>query len=302
MIKSFIMHEKNLQNMPPLNALRTFNVAAQCESFSTAARRLNVTHTAVSHQIAKLEDWLGTDLFRKEGRAVRLTQTGIALKLRTSHVFDELLDIGRDFQVHGRRDSLIVGCIPSIATRWLVPNLRDFTSGHPDLDVQVLYADMRDQLMESIYDVLITYIPQKSQDVVEIPMIPRKTHAVCSQNFLDRYGPFDRPEDLLQTDLLHDETRDGWREWFEAAGITLHEPMKGTMFQDFNLLVISAIAGHGAALCPIEAFRDEIRRGDLIRLFPIATNSDKYYNLYTRKRAPKSVAVFAQWFRDVCGM
>ncbi len=286
--------------VPPLNALKAFNCAAKYENYSKAAEELHVTSTAISHQISNLEEWFGVELFKKQGRSVTLTQTGRNLRYRTEHVFNELTDIAADFKVRGRKSTLVVGCIPSIATRWLVPNLKSFTKLYPDVEVQVLYADMRDKLGGSVYDVLITYIDQDSDDVVEIPFISRSTYAVCSPKFLEKYGPFNEPKDLLRAEVIHDENKDGWTEWFKRAGVTVDGDLPGNTYADFNLLVISAIAGHGVALCPIDAFREEVKRGDLVTIFDIASNTEKSYNICKRKNSSKSVMSFVEWFIKVC--
>ena len=62
--------------MPPLDTLRAFEVAARTGSFSAAAEKLNLTHGAVSRQIAKLEDWLGLKVFDRGARGVSLTIEG----------------------------------------------------------------------------------------------------------------------------------------------------------------------------------------------------------------------------------
>jgi len=68
-----------MRRLPPLNALRTFEAAARCLSFSAAAEELCVTHSAVSHQMRQLEDWLGRDLFVRHSGGVRLTASGQSL-------------------------------------------------------------------------------------------------------------------------------------------------------------------------------------------------------------------------------
>lgn len=76
----------------PLTALRTFESAARLASFRAAAMELNVTPTAVSHQIRGLEQWLGTLLFERLGRGVRLSEAGEKLQ-RSLH--GALLEIDR---------------------------------------------------------------------------------------------------------------------------------------------------------------------------------------------------------------
>ena len=68
--------------LPPLNSLRAFEAAARHLSFKEAARELNVTPAAVGHQIKKLEQFLGVELFRRMNRSVRLTNAGKAYFIR----------------------------------------------------------------------------------------------------------------------------------------------------------------------------------------------------------------------------
>ncbi|RVB44011.1 LysR family transcriptional regulator, partial [Mesorhizobium sp. M7A.F.Ca.CA.001.06.1.1] len=73
--------------MVPLETLRAFDAAARTGSFSAAAEKLNITHGAVSRQIAKLEDWLGLKVFDRGARGVSLTIEGNRLHLRTAEAF-----------------------------------------------------------------------------------------------------------------------------------------------------------------------------------------------------------------------
>lgn len=67
------------RRLPPLNSLRAFEAAARHLSFTLAADELNVTQAAVSHQIKSLEEHLGTPLFHRLNRALRLTDAGLSL-------------------------------------------------------------------------------------------------------------------------------------------------------------------------------------------------------------------------------
>ena len=77
--------------MPPLNALRAFEVAARHRSFARAARELNVTPAAISHQIKGLEDFVGTKLFRRAKRTQMLTEAGQTLLPGVRKGFSRLL-------------------------------------------------------------------------------------------------------------------------------------------------------------------------------------------------------------------
>src|SRR5262245_10789301 len=83
---------KTIQRLPPLNALRAFEVAARLNSFALAAKELHVTPAAVSHQIKGLEEHLGRALFRRLKRGLELTRAGQVLLPKLSDGFEKLGD------------------------------------------------------------------------------------------------------------------------------------------------------------------------------------------------------------------
>src|SRR3546814_8600653 len=78
------------RHLAPLNALRTFEAAARCRSFQAAAAQLFVTPAAVSHQVKRLEAYLGVELFQRGHRSVGLTTAGEALATSLSELFGQL--------------------------------------------------------------------------------------------------------------------------------------------------------------------------------------------------------------------
>ena len=140
----------------PLNAVRAFEAAARHLSFSAAGEELHVTHPAISHQIRRLEEWLGVSLFHRDARKVRLTEAGVILQASASGALAELGATCRRIRRNAAVETLSVGCIPSIASRWLVPRLSDFTARHPGVGMRVAYAKADERLGDGQNDVLIT--------------------------------------------------------------------------------------------------------------------------------------------------
>lgn len=284
-------------NYLPLNAIRAFEAAARRLSFSAAGNELNVTHAAISHQIRLLEEWLDVRLFTR-GRRVELTEAG-------SMLFDSAGMALRDLNATCQRirrnaggtTSVTVGCIPSIAARWLVPRLSAFTNAHPHIGVRVVYAKADERLSDSDNDVLITLGEDPSPGVSSLRLFSRINLPVCSPHYRARHGGLATTAGIAAADLLHDETRQGWRDWIVAAGLSDTGPAKGPVFADANILATAVIAGHGVALCPVEVFREEIRRGDLVVLSDIATNTDKGYYLTMAAKPPHGAQAFATWFQ-----
>lgn len=141
--------------LPPLGMLRAFEAAARLASFSRAADELHVTHAAVSHQIRLLEEWFGRPLFRREKRGVGLLPDAERLADALTSCFARIA-IETEMLRANAKSSITVACIPSIATRWLIPALSDFLERHPDVDVKVIYAMAEQRLRETGCDVLIT--------------------------------------------------------------------------------------------------------------------------------------------------
>ena len=99
--------------------------------------------------------------------------------------------------------------------------------------------------------------------------------------------------------MLHDETTAGWQEWCRLAGIPEAKVTSGTIYQDFNLLATAVIAGHGIGLCPVNVFREEIGRGDLVVISSVSIYDDKGYAIVTRRDRSKVVADFVEWFFEL---
>ena len=182
---------------------------------SAAGEALHVSHAAISRQIRQLEAWFGQQAVRARGRGVRLTKAGLDLAPSVSDGF------GRDCRC--RRGALrratgsgriAVGCMPSIASRWLVPMLAEFSKAYRDVSVQVLYAQAEQRLGDGEYDVLITLGEDSSGDVERRRLFSRASKPVCSPHYLARSGKLATPQAILKkADLLHDESRAFWADW-----------------------------------------------------------------------------------------
>ena len=284
------------QKLPPLVALKSFVSAARHLNLTHAGKELCVTHSAVWRQIRNLEEWFGAALFRREGRGLKLTQPGQALFDAILPLFTELADACQRIRNNVTGSSLTIGCIPSIASRWLIPRIDRFSQRHPDVDIQVVYARAHERLAESTLDILITFGADDSPGIVARHVFPRTNKPVCSPHFLKSHGPFDTPEKIANANRLHDEFRDDWKEWFRLAGVSSGNSHAGPLYQDFNLLATALIAGHGIGLCPVTVFEEEIKNGFLVVLSDIATHQDKSYYLLTREDHTRLVDDFVEWF------
>ncbi|NQZ90811.1 MAG: LysR family transcriptional regulator [Moritella sp.] len=142
--------------LPHLNSLKVFDSAARLRSFKKAAKELNVTPTAVSHQIKALEEALGTLLFERKTRAVQLTQDGELLAETTHNVFQLLANVVNE--ISSTKNIITVSTTSSFAAMWLVPNLDKFYKSHPEIEVAIKTNEQVDDIeKDRRIDLVIRY-------------------------------------------------------------------------------------------------------------------------------------------------
>lgn len=143
----------------PLGAIRAFEAAARLGSFKLAAHELSVTPTAISHQLAALEDYLGTTLFVRSNRLVQLTAKGQQLSEQVITSFTQL-QTALEQASASRSDNqvLVVSAAPSIAAKWLVPRLSRFHAQYPDIDLRLSSENQtHDLIKDASVDVVLRY-------------------------------------------------------------------------------------------------------------------------------------------------
>ncbi len=130
------------RSFPSLTALRAFEAAARQQSFTLAAKTLNVTHAAVTQQVRGLEDHLGRELIYREGRGLALTPEGAKLAQALAEGFRTIAMALEEFKTAGPGAPLRVTVTPVFAAQWLMPRLKAFWSVHPEIPIS-LHPDKR---------------------------------------------------------------------------------------------------------------------------------------------------------------
>ncbi len=283
--------------LPPMNTLPTFVIAAQRLNFSQAGQELNITHAAVSNQMKRLEDWFGRKLFERSGRGLRLTTAGREFLTAVDGSLLAIETASQKLRVLRDRKKIAVACLPSIATRWLVPALGDFLQRQPGVSVELSYAEAFQIFDPEKHDLMITHLEELPERVQATKIFNRASRPVASPAYVRErdHGIEGRLEGAR---LLHDASTQDWEDWFALAGFHPTHSTHGPVFPDFNFLFTSVLAGHGVALCPVEVFAQEIARGDLIVLSDIATRTDQNYYIVTAERRVPAVASFVKWFQS----
>lgn len=290
----------------PLNALRAFEAAARSLSFQAAAGELFVTPAAISHQVKRLEAYLGVKLFHRGHRSVELTGEGEALAASLGELFGRL-DTALDQITANAKTRLRVSTVESFAAKWLAPRLHRFHRGCPDIRVHVETGNPHVDFVRDGIDVAIRYGPggyagMSCELLVAAPVFP-----VCAPSLLaDGERPLAVADDLRRHTLLHDESASGhagvpdWPAWLEAAGATQVDASRGPVFSSIYLAQEAAVAGHGVALGVAPLVEEDLDRGRLARPFTHAlANPHAFWIVHPHgAEANPAVSAFRSWLRQ----
>lgn len=285
------------QRLPPLSALRAFAAAGRHLSFQRAAAELSVTPTAISHQIKRLEEDLGIELFRRLTRKLQLTEAGRALLPEVAGAFDKLANAVERVKASGDSGMLTISALITLAYRWLAPRLPKFQAHHPHIDVRLEASQRLVEFARDEVDVGIRHGNGHWTGLTAIKLFDDRFTPLISPKLLANGPPLKTPADLAGYRLLRDSPHFEWEDWFTAAGATAPPEARGHRFDSSQLAVQAAEGGLGVALVHPDFFAEELESGRLVQPFPIiAENGKGYYLVYPPAFVDRpKVAAFREW-------
>ncbi|WP_027582135.1 transcriptional regulator GcvA [Bradyrhizobium sp. Ai1a-2] len=286
--------------LPSLNGLRAFEAAARHLSFTQAAAELNVTQTAISHQIKRLEQELGVRLFVRQNRALTLTPKAAEYLPGVRAAFNDL-KLATDRLLRREDDHVLtVSTLASLAAKWLLPRLSTFQEAHPGVDVRITTSTNLVDFQRDNVDAAIRYGRGQWQGLRADWLMADELFPVCSPSLLNGGKPLKCPEDLRDHVLLHtsNTNSDDWRLWLTAAGLPADlAKQPGITFDLIFMTIQAAIDGIGVAMGRTSYVKDDIAKGRLLVPFKIALPADAGFYLVSpqaRADSPK-LAAFRQW-------
>lgn len=283
----------------PLNALRAFEAAARHLSIQGAAAELFVTSAAVSHQVKRLEEYLGVPLFHRGNRVIELTARGQSLARSCTTLFRQLETALEE--VHPSTSSLVtVSTIESFAAKWLTPRLAKFQKLCPDVSVRVVTGDDPVDFARKGVDLAIRYgagvYPEvEVERLMEAPAFP-----VCSPSLLAQIDL----DDATTYTLLHDETSTGrglpnWHGWLDVTGDSAAKAKIDATFPSLYLAQEAAAAGQGLALGLAPLVEGDLLAGRLVRPFKgHLRNAYAFWLLRPHASTRPCVDRFCDWLRS----
>jgi DNA-binding transcriptional LysR family regulator len=247
-----------------LYALRAFEAAVREGNLASAAEELGVTHSAISHQIRKLEDLLGTTLFDRRHKPLRLTAQGHLLLAGVTDSFDRLTRAAEGISESGLEGDLTVSCVPGLGTNWFVPILGDFLRSYAKLRVHVITEFWHHPSTHDDADIAIAYGSAEHPGKRVVRLGQSDFFPVCSPRISDALA---QPHNLFGSTLLHDYSDETWARWLLEAGADSLEDCRNIFFDSAHLSLEAARAGFGVAMGDRPTVQRDLREGRLVRLF-----------------------------------
>ena len=290
------------QRPPPTPMLQAFVSAAQTGSFARAAAGLNLTASAISHQISGLEEWWGVQLFERHSRGVKLTEAGQALLPVTDGFFK-----GLDAVLYSlnptKPQPLYLSCTSSLCSTWLIPRMHgSHAEASFNLDLVLTSADMNSSnLGAHQYDVAVVMgYGDYPEHHVEL-LMRDAVFPVCSPEFVRGNGDISL-EDIARHPLIHrvdDQVCPGWESWFAFQALAAPPYHRGPRFPDSSLAISLAAKGGGIALGRTALVYDALKEGSLLALNgPVMMSPAAYYIICRngRQSEPDIARLFA-WLK-----
>ena len=300
-----------MRKLPPLGGLRCFESAARHMSFKRAAAELNVTPTAISHQIRQLERYCGQLLFRRQPRPVSLTDAGAQLFPLIRDGLDAFA--AAIAVVRGDRDkqSLRVTTTNACASHWLVPLLSRWRKHRPDVPLEVIGTDAVLNLDARDADVAIRIAARTPKDGVATQLFRDRFVPVCSPRYLSSAAPLKRPAALRGHVLIHwywppfVPNPPTWQRWLATArnkwrDVPYLTEMEHLNFREELHAIDAVIAGQGIGICSDVLVARELQTGTLVRALDLSLPGYGFYLVRSRSHARKSIIDdFARWLQSL---
>lgn len=275
--------------------LRYFWAVAHEGNLTRAAGRLNVSQSALSTQIQKLEDQLGHKLFEREGRKLRLTEAGHIALDHADGVFalgEELVASLRGSSSNQRR-SVRIGATLNLSRNFQLEFLRPIL-GKPDIHLVVHSGRLRDLLVgietHDLDIVLTNTLPQRDTNTAWFPkLIDEQPVSIVGP-------PGDKRKGQSLADLVTDNPiimpalgggiRSDFDDMMEAINVV---PQTVIEADDMAMLRLLARSGAGLAIVPPIVVRDELETGQLVEIAPVPGLVERFYAITRSRRFPNPI-------------
>lgn len=279
-------------SLPPLYALRAFEVAARANSFTRAAEELSLTQGAVSRHIKNLEAILGCQLFERKGPKVQLTEQGRILSQELSEAFRTIENACYLFK--DNRTRVRLKAPTSLTVRWLLNSLKRYKEENPSEDVQLnsvwMDIDTVDFYSEPFDCAILLGNGNFGKNLGMIKLLDEWLIPICSPS-LCKY--IKTEQDLINATIIHPSPdRRDWKRWLSRRNMSRGvDTQGGLVFDTLDQGVLAAIQGHGVSIGDLSMVASEVQSGALELPCKKAVSTGDSYYLIWPKGSPKETYI-----------
>ncbi len=279
--------------LPPLRAVHCFEVVARNLSFYLAAEELNVTQSAVSHQIRLLEDYLGESLFIRQGRKLSLSDMGARYLEDISPAISSIAMASQKVS-EGDKGSIRLAIYSSLAVKWLIPRLADFKRLYPEIDLTLnMVAGDPTEQTDSVGACFIT-VQKPKRNYMAVKLYAETLYPVCSHKIWKEIQDQSIPDALwqypiLSTDSIYRERGKDRAEWCKAGGYTLPNDVDVQHFSQMLLAIEAARYDQGIAFANDFMLNERDKAQDLVYIPSHGLETgDSFYFVHKKNRAKQA--------------
>ncbi len=297
--------------LPLLPDLATFAQVVEAGNFSSAARPLGTTPSTISRQVQRLERALGTRLFERTTRRIRLTESGMQVYRHCRDMLDAAAgaaDAASQLTAQPRGRVSISAPI-SLAKSLIHPKISGFLRTYQEVEVQVVFDDRDIDPIRDHVDLVVRPTPTPPQGLVARQLGTVRWVPCASPGYLRARGMPAVPNDLAQHDCLYlGDTPDDHRWTFRQGNRTQTVEVRGRYIaNDVSARREAALEDWGVASLPDFAVGEELRSGRLVQVLPEWLFEPRAYDgpiwlLYPPNRLlPPKVRVLIDWLVEQPG-
>ncbi|WP_439568601.1 LysR family transcriptional regulator [Sphingopyxis sp.] len=273
-----------------MSSLRAVEAAVRLESFTAAARELNLTQSAISQAVRYFEARAGVALFRRTASGLRATDEAKAYAATVAQALANIRDAAEALSPTQR--PLVVGVIRSLLHNWLMPHVASFVERHPDISTSLLGLG-RDPGEAAQCDVALVIAEDAAPPADGVHFGGEALVAVARPDVARVIGGFLEAQDSARVPLFGT----AWPTWWRAATPSWALPQGAVQFRETSAVLNAVEMGQGAGLLPRLVCAHAMARGDLTAVSAIAVGRGRSYWLLTSHHP--HAALYAEWMRSL---
>ncbi|WP_413992329.1 LysR substrate-binding domain-containing protein [Labrys okinawensis] len=284
---------------PAAQQLWAFVTVTQHGNFSRAASALNLTQSAVSHQIRKLEASVGRKLLVRSAHGIALTRAGESLLNDVAEPLHALSSAVERCRAGGVSKRLCLELDSGFAAAWLAPRIGKFQRQYPDVQLEHFYS-IKITLPEHV-DLAIKWGNGRWAGYLSEPLMGLRYTPMCAPALLQENSQLKDLGELRRFELLHDRDRRDWADWLTIARLENFSLENGHVVNDTNVLMRMVASGEGIGLCALELAEHALASGELAAPFPdlVLTSRDAYHIVRKQKSNQNpNVEAFIAWLKS----